>query len=102
MLWCKSQTCSGAQVDAKRIDPPQMRKWEDGNCSVGYLGSAICVFFFCFLVFYGMRLGIAVGVRLRELEIFYMRMIGNLMGDTARDAQSHLGRTDPARISESW
>ena len=78
MLWCKRQTCSGAQVDANRIDPPQMRKWEDGNCSVGYLGSAICV---RFLVFYGMELGITVDVRLRELESFYMRMIGNLMGD---------------------
>ena len=36
---------------------------------------------FVFLVFYGMELGITVDVRLRELESFYMRMIGNLMGD---------------------
>ena len=43
-------------VDANRIDPPQMRKCEDGNCSVGYLGSAICVFF-VFWCFYGMMLG---------------------------------------------
>ena len=48
MLWCSRQTCSGSWVDANRIDPPQMRKGEDRNCSVGYLGSAICVFFFLF------------------------------------------------------
>ena len=100
MLWYRRQTCSGAQVDANRIDPPQMRKWEDGNCSVGYLGSAIYVFFFFgFLVFYGMRLGTVVGVRLRELESFYMRMIGNLMGDFVQGTP--VGRKYPARISES-
>ena len=43
----------------------------------------LCVFF-GFLVFYGMRLGIVVGVRLGEQERFYMRKIGNLMGDLCK------------------
>src|SRR5258707_5787030 len=40
-LWYMRQMRSGAWVDAKRIDPPEKRKLEDGNCSVGYRGSAM-------------------------------------------------------------
>ena len=42
--WYMRQIWSGEWVEAKRIDPPETRKWEDGNCSVGYRGSDM--FFF--------------------------------------------------------
>ena len=40
-VWCRRQTCSGARVDAKRMEPLQMRKLVDGYCSVGSLDCAM-------------------------------------------------------------
>jgi hypothetical protein len=99
LLWHRRQTCSSAQVDAKRIDPLQMRKWDDGYCSVR-VWEAPCDFRYS---------GSIVNVWQRELEKNYMRrMVGNL-GATLSGIQgtprTHLGRTvlsPDLRVMLTW
>ena len=95
-----------ARVDANMIDPPRMRKLGDGNCSVGYLGSAMCVFV-SGVLWNGVRV-VVVDVRLRELVKICMRKMtavsspGGLrrtqLGHTTRPVMHHV----PPCGSLSW